>query len=280
MLVFAAAMPLGMKLVDLVFSNGQPKFVLMMMILQTLLYPPVICFAFATVTPMFWYGSVVLRFGMASLVVLPGCLAFVGLISLLEQGADDFWRGFFVVMFAYFFTAATIAVGVQLWSPFTMTHAREGSPIAPPTGTRSMLELTAIAALGCVVLGTIDLQPVMEGVLFFTGFALLASIAIICSLIFALGENERNRVAFLVAAGFAFTGAMFINGFFAVMEFGWYALTSDILLIGVVSLYGMVLICALMALCLAWLRHCGWTCINRRNQRVRPSPQDFQNLAK
>ena len=137
-LVFGAAMPLGMELVEVVFTTGQPKYALMMIILQTLLYPPAVCFAFATVTPMFWYGSVFLRFALASFAVLPGCIVFVALIAILEGGADDFWLDFFAVMFAYFITASTIALGVQLWSPWTMTHAREGSSFAPPTGTRSM----------------------------------------------------------------------------------------------------------------------------------------------
>ena len=150
-----------------------------------------------------------------------------------------------------------------------MTHAREGSSFAPPTGTRSMLELTAIAAIGCAILGAIDLKSVMEGVLFFTAFAFLASIAIISLLIIALGENERKRLAVIVAAGSAFVGAALVNGFFVVMEYDWYALTTEFLLIGAVSVYGVVVISALMALCLGWLRYCGWTCINRRNQRVR-----------
>jgi hypothetical protein len=267
--VFGVAMPLGMELVEEAFSPGPPKFALMMIILQTLLYPPVVCFAFATVTPMFWYGSVFLRFAMASFAVLPGCIAFVVVVSIMESGANDFWRDFFAVMFAYFITAAAIALGVQLWSPWTMTHAREGSPVAPPTGTRSMLELTAIAAIGCAVLGSIDLESVLEGVLFFTVFAFLASIAIISLLIIALGEKERKRIAVIVALGAAFVGAVFVNGFFAVMEYGWHALTAEFLLIGAVSMYGVVVIGALMALCLGWLRYCGWTCINRKNQRPR-----------
>jgi hypothetical protein len=114
----------------------------------------------------------------------------------------------------------------------------------------------------------------MEGVLFFASFALLASIGIIAVLIIALGESERKRTGVIVAVGFAFVGAVFVNGFFAVMEFGWYALTSEFLLIGAVSLYGVAVIFALMALCIGWLRHCGWTCINRRNQRAPLTPND------
>ena len=217
---------------------------------------------------MFWYGSVFLRFAMASFAVLPGCFAFVVLVSIFESGGNDFWLEFFAVMFAYFITASAISLGVQLWSPWTMTHAREGSPVAPQTGTRSMLELTAIAAIGCAILGAIDLEPVMEGVLFFTSFALLAAIAIISLLIIALGETERKRLAVIIAAGSAFVGAALVNGFFAVMEYDWYALTTEFLLIGAVSLYGLVVIGALLALCIGWLRYCGWTCVNRRKQRV------------
>jgi hypothetical protein len=266
-LVFGAAMPLGMKLVE-ELSMNRPKFTMMTIIFQTLLYPPIICFAFATITPMFWYGSLFLRFAMASFAVIPGCVVFGVLISIMESGAADFWRDFFAVMFPYFVTAATIALVVQLWSPWTMTHAREGPQVAPQTGTRSMLELTAIAAIGCAILVSMDLGRVLEGVMFFTCFALLASIAIISVLIIALGETERKRIAVFVAVGFAFVGAAFVNGFFAVMEFGWYALTSEFLLISAVSLYGVAVICGLMALCIGWLRHCGWTCINRRKQRA------------
>ena len=86
-LVFGAAMPLGMELVNQLFTTGRPKFALMMIIFQTLLYPPVVCFAFATVTPMFWYGSVFLRFAMASFAVLPGCFALAGWPAVERQRA-------------------------------------------------------------------------------------------------------------------------------------------------------------------------------------------------
>ena len=136
-----------------------------------------------------------------------------------------------------------------------------------------MLELTAVAAIGCAILAAIDLESVMEGVLFFTAFAFLASLAIISLLIIALGESDRKRLAVIMAAGSAFVGAALVNGFFAVMEYDWYALTTEFLLIGAVSLYGVVVIGALMALCLGWLHHCGWTCINRRKQRAPELPE-------
>lgn len=266
-LLFGALMPLGMEVVEEAFSNGQPQFAVMCMIIQTLFYPPIVCFAFATVTPMFWYGSVFVRFAMASLSVIPGCVAFVIVLSLVEPGENDIWLDFFAVIFPYFITAATIALGVQLWSPWTMAHVRDDPELCPPTGTRSMLELTGIAAIGCAVLANVDFSDVMEGLLFFLGFSVLASVGIISVLIIALGQDPSLKKAIAVTAAFAFAIAFFVNGFFAIMEYDWYALTSEFLLIAGVSLYGMCVIGILVAVCLRWLHHVGWTCVDRRRQR-------------
>lgn len=271
-LVFGAAMPIGLELLE-AFLGVAMSFTVSAMVFQTLFLPPVVCFAFATVTPMFWCGSVFVRFALASLAVLPGSVACCALISILEPGDEDFWRIFFVVMFAYFMTTAAISLTVQLWSPWTMTHAREDLASTPATGTRSMLELTAITAIGCAVVASMEFEDVIEGVFFFSAFAVLATIAIISVLISILGAAQLTRKGIAIAVGTSFLASLFVSGFIAVAEYDWYALRDEFLLIGLVSLYGTALICGLMAVCLGWLRRCGWRCIHR-HRPIKVDPLD------
>lgn len=73
--VFATVLPITIHFLN-EYNVVQPPFAFMMVIVQTLLLPPLVCFSFATATIMFWYGSVTIRFVLAILTVLPGCFVF------------------------------------------------------------------------------------------------------------------------------------------------------------------------------------------------------------
>lgn len=264
--LFAFLTPLEIKLVEELFITGRPQYVMMTIIYQTLLFPPAIAFSFATVAPMFWYGSIVFRFGVATAMVLPGCLCFYTAFSIVEgfNNGNDFWLGFACVMFAHFLTAGAIALTIQMWSPWALSHARPRDAPLPTLGTRSLMELTVIAAVGFALIMSFDSTPYLEGIVFFVALGFLSSLAVIGALIAFLRDGARNYRAAMISAALAFGSACLLTGFFAVMEYGWESLIYDGPLVIAVSIYGAVLICAVMWLCIWWLRGCGWVCLNRR----------------
>ena len=268
--VFAVAFPIGIKLLE-DLTSGKPAYLFMMFIVQTMFFPPMVGFAFATVGSMFWYGSIALRFVIATLAVLPGCVGFLVAMTWLEEsGPRDFYYAFAMVMFTSFVATAAVALTVQIWSRWTLTHARIDGSALPVPGIRSMIELTGIAAIGFSIFASNDIGDIIDGILFFGAFGLLASAAIISVLIGFLGGGGRRRPAAMISACCAFCVALLPNGFFAVVEYGWDALSTESLLIAGASLYGAALIGCLMWLCVRWLHFCGWRCIHRTTERQRP----------
>lgn len=265
-LAFGILFPLGMKALEEFVTR--PSFVPMMMLIQTLLLPPLISFGFAVVTPMFWYGRVSLRFALALLSTIPGCLGFAITASVLDNlGPDDFWVAFTLVMFASLLASAAVAVAFQFWSRWTMVHERlEGGPIPVP-GIQSMIELTAIAAVGYLALVSTESAEYMIGILFFSALALLNALAVIAALIVyfrTVDGTQSRKAAMLIGLSFAFLTAFVFNGFFAVMEFGWDVLAPEVLRVSMVSLYGALISLVVIWMCLRWLRLAGWKCVDRR----------------
>ena len=250
------------------FNIGRPTYIWMMMMVQSMLLPPMVGFSFAAVTPMFWYGSIILRFAMATAAVSPGCLGFAFALFSVENGAPHgFAHAFSLVMFTCLMTIATVALTTQLWSRWTLSHARSDVTTLPPTGIGSMIELTGVAAVGFTVFMSNDFLEYLEGMYLFGGISCMAAIAIISTQIAFLCEGPRSRAATVTSFAFAFAAAFVLNSFFGVMEYGWDVLTGELFLISAASLYGALLICGLMWVCLRWLRFCGWQCIDRRGMR-------------
>lgn len=272
-LLLGISVPMEVHLLN-EFNIGRPTYVWMMMMVQSMLLPPMVGFSFAAVTPMFWYGSIILRFAMASVAVLPGCLGFAFTLITVENGApSDFLHAFSMVMFTCLMTIATVALTTQLWSRWTLSHARVDVTPLPPTGIVSMIELTGVAAVGCAIFMSNNFLDYLQGMYLFGGIAFMAAIAIICTQIAFLREGPRSRAATVASFAFAFAAAFVLNSFFGVMEFGWDVLASELLLISAASLYGSFLICAPMWVCLRWLRFCGWRCIDRRSSRLSRKPR-------
>ncbi|QDV83307.1 hypothetical protein [Stieleria magnilauensis] len=252
------------------FDISKPIYIWMMMIIQSMLLPPVVGFSFAATTPMFWYGSVFLRFAMAIAAVLPGCIGFaIAMVIVEETAPGGFFHAFSLVMFTCLMAIASVALTTQLWSRWTLSHARSDMTALPPTGIRTMIELTGVAAIGCAVFMSNGSLEYLEGIYLFGGMGFMAAIAIICTQIAFLREGPRSRTATLPYFGLAaaFAAAFILNGFFGVVEYGWDVLASELILISAASLYGALVIYGVMWICLSWLRFCGWQCTDRRHMR-------------
>ena len=264
-LLLGVAVPIEVYLLN-EFDVGKPTYIWMMILFQSLLLPPMIGFSFTAVTPMFWYGSITVRFVMATAAVLPACFGFVIALTKIENGTPSgFVHSFSLVMFTSLMTIATVALTVQLWSRWTLSHTRPDVTALPPTGIGSMIELTGVAAVGCAFFMSNDFFEYLEGMLLFGGISFMAAIAIIITQITFLRDGPRSRNAKICGFLFAFAAAFVLNGFFAVTEYGWNALTGGWNFISAASLYGALLTCGVMWVCLRWLRFCGWQCIDRRN---------------
>ena len=268
LILAGVAMPIGMELVEELFRT-QPTYVVQVMVMQTLLFPPVICFSFVTVTPMFWYGSVVLRFVAGIVSVVPGCVAFLIAIEAVENSPDEFPLQFAAVMFSLFLAAGTVAVAVQLWTPWTLTHAVADDFRLPPTGTRAMMELTLVAAAGFAFFMAIDLVEIAIGLLFFSLAGLICAVAVITVQVAFMRRERIDRLAAAISVGCAFTASFCFGSFVAWAGFGWQSITSNLLLISLTSLYGTAVICGLNWVCLSWLKRCGWSCVRRDQGRKR-----------
>lgn len=263
LVVFAGLAPLLLEMMESLISRPDGFFATMVFV-QVAMFPPIISFSFATVTPMFWYGSVLLRFLVGMLMVVPGCVVFFLFMTLTDgTPPDDFWFGFGGVMFTQFLVAGTVALVVQMWSPWTLTHARSDQAPLPPLGLLAMMELTGVAAIGCAVFMVEGFGDIVEGILFFAAMGAFSSLAVIAVLIACLRERGRNRWSAAIAFLACFAMAWLMCGLFAVMEFSWDSLASNSLYISATALVGAIVIAAVMWICVSWLRFCGWQCVNR-----------------
>ena len=270
LIVFATVFPISVHLIEDYLNNNQ-TFVFMMFFLQGTMFPAIIAFSFATVTPMFWYGSVLLRFASGVIGVLPGIVAFIVSLALVEEVNfdDDFFFGFGSVMYAQFVAAGIVAVTVQMWSPFTLTHARDPESPLPVTGTRALIDLTGLAALGFTISVVADFEEYIVGMLIFGGFGLISSLGVIIAFITFMTGNRWSKFGAVVVVGCAFATSMLLCGVVATEMFGWESIWYNLLLVSSVALFGTAIVCAVTWLCIAWLRGCGWRCVRRDEERRR-----------
>lgn len=232
---------------------------------QAMVLPAVFVFAFATVTPMFWYGSVLLRFTLAAILTLPGCYLYIAESRLHPTAA-----------LATFLVIAAVAVLIQMWSRWKLSHSRQIDSPLSPTGTRSIMELTVVTALGCFALLSVDTGDEVESVLFSMAVGFCSAVAVLAVMIALLRPIGRNPFAACMATLFAFAASFGLAGMRAFSEFGWQQLPSMLPSLFAASLTGLVVFALVAWLCIGWLRVCGWICLSRQEERqVRAANEDW-----
>ncbi|MFN3193184.1 MAG: hypothetical protein ACE361_21920 [Aureliella sp.] len=267
LLTFLAAigMSLAMEVID--EWNIRPRpFVRFSFIVQSIFYPPVVCFCFTTTTLLFWYGPITLRFIAACCAVLPAVVGFCAFMDFFDNGPTaSLWGDVCVVMIAMLLSSTMVALMIQLWTRWTLTHSKS-QHFAPPTGIQSIIELTVIGAIASLAFTIVDLGYYWIGIAFFAAFGAGGTIAVLCSQIAYLRHEQNATWPYFIGILPAFACCYGVNSFFAAMEFGGGVATAFTgwYYIGPLAVYGTLVVSALVGLQLYLLRKCGWRCIDRR----------------
>ena len=246
---------------DHLFTSTDPasEMVFYCVVGQVFFIPMVVSLAMATVTPLFWYGSVLIRFGLASVVVLPGAIAF-------SIGFD--FDGVRPSLFAMFLSIAMVTVLVQLWTQWTVSHSRPMDTPIQPTGTRSIMELTGIASVCCAVFAAIDFTDIGLTVALSALVSVITAVAVIGMVIAWLRPRQGNLLGVLAAGLSTLTGSVVLCGSVAVLGIGVQAIGARLLELIGVAIFGAVVFLVLILAGIWWLRICGWVCLNREQEKA------------
>ena len=258
-----ASVPVEMKLVERIFPS-RPSFIFMLGIFQTLVFPPIVIYGFVIVASLFRGGSLIKNSLIALLMTTPGWITFLMLLRIIH--GDTAFRDLHVpiqVIFSNLVGAALVATMFQIWTRWTLLPLELSEKRIPPTSISSLIELTAIFAVACTagMSMTIDSTGIMVAMALFAGMGVLSAIAIITSLIGFLGQ-PASRLAQILTLIISFVTAVTFSAVVIKAESGW-AISAmvDVIWISIGSLFGMFLILITQAVCLLWLRACGWRCV-------------------
>ncbi|TWU60007.1 hypothetical protein Poly51_02800 [Rubripirellula tenax] len=251
-------------------------FLPMMMAIQTVLVPPMVAISFAVAMAMFWHRPVMLRVLVAIVMTVPGSATFILVLSaaLGEPLNRDFWIPPFACLFAHFLAAGTVAVFVQLFTPWTLSHQSGPRAVSiAPTNLLSLFELTVFFAIGFAVLLAISTEEMILGLAFFAIWGSLSTAAIIYIMTVTLTpETESSdslRHRRWIAIVFIFLCVVATNVFFAMSMYNWQLSLPNLPRIAASSLYGTALGSGTCEIMVSMLRSSRWTVVNRRS-----SPDD------
>ena len=238
-------------------------------VMQSIFIPPMLTFSFVAAVLMFWHGSILKRFATALLIVSPGWIAFgvTGTIVFGHSFGNDFWEEATVMMFAYFLGSGIISLIVQLWTPWALTNYRDNDDAIQPTGIRSIIELTVVAAIGFTVFRAALTEDMWIGIAILFGLGFTLSGYCISVFYARMGGIAPDRHGYLaIAAPFAVSlvAATLFNVNTLYFRFGWIAWGWQIGTLVVAAIYGAILLSATGLLCTWWLKGCGWRLVHRK----------------
>ncbi|NNE00239.1 MAG: hypothetical protein HKN47_23205 [Pirellulaceae bacterium] len=180
-------------------------------------------------------------------------------------------KPFFATMFALFVGAGATGLIVQMWSPWALSHFRSLDQPLPKLGTRALFELTTITAVSYAIIIALSNDPALTtnnfifGTTLLSVFGIVASLAGICLIQMFLRDRRGRPISVFIPLTLLLGTSLILPTFVAVQEFGWNTIRRDAPIVIVAAAYGMLLICAVIALHLGWLYACGWRCLNRRS---------------
>ena len=215
---FAGLMVLEIWIVNEVQIRPRP-FIVFSMVIQTMLIPPMICYSFLVATIMFWYGSITLRFLGAFSAVFPCVTVFCVMFYWLDNPPRDFVSDVAICLFACLLSSAAVALLYQMWTRWSLTHDRNNTDL-PPTGIRSIIELTVICAVAAAFFSGAEIGDVAMGIAFFSIWGLLATLAVIRIQISFLQDADRDWLGITVGCAFVFLVCLGVNYFLRTWNLG------------------------------------------------------------
>lgn len=246
--------------------NPEDHFVVFTLLHQTAVLPAMVGFTFVIVATMFWCGSVAAKFPLAFLLAVPGGCAALGFATPVKHlGLSGSQLA--IITVAIYLLIATVAVVLQMWSRWTLSHSRPVDSLRDPTSTRAIMELTTVAALGCTLLMSMNMSDIVEPLLLFAALAVLLTFAALAMIIAVLRVDRRNLFAASLALLFAFSSSAVYSSAIAFDVFGWSKLPRLIVPILGSAAYGTMVICGVFWIAVMWMRGCGWICLSRQDER-------------
>lgn len=262
LLFFTGLVPLEIEVIeksDLFDDNVFWKICIVFMVIA---FPALTVAAFAVAVVMFWHVSMIIRFAVAVAMFLPAATALIlGAAFFQGSWSDDLVPSVCALFCAVFVAAASVGIVFQMCTPWTLTHLRAADQALPRLGTRTLFELTTIIALTCAFVTVLDSDIPVIGLVTFGAVAAIGAVAGICSCMAFLRENSISKGGLIVALSFAFVMAYVFITFVASAEFGWRNALMQVLIVVPLAIFGTAIIAGLMAVCLVWLRRCGWRCV-------------------
>ncbi|TWU46417.1 hypothetical protein Poly59_53590 [Rubripirellula reticaptiva] len=265
LLAVAAVLMIGTTKLAEDWLNSLASFTLVMLMIQTIAIPTLAIFSFVTATSFFWFRSVLLRVIVAAVAVSFGFAVFATMFRLIEGASiEEMLLQSGTCLFAQFVATATVALFVQFFTPYTLSHAQplDSAPI-PPTGLRNFFELTVFFAVGFAILVAVGTEDLHAGLVFFGAWGVVSTISIITLMISTMQSGANNRIGWWVAMFFAIGCSALLNGFYAVGLFGWSFQLTNAAIVVAVSIYGALVFAASFAVCIALLQEFQWSVINR-----------------
>ncbi|MGB7345892.1 MAG: hypothetical protein WBD20_16870 [Pirellulaceae bacterium] len=243
--------------------NSRPVFWVMSSVMMLVLFPATAVSAFSIAVVMFWHVSLVARFIVAVAMFTPAVIALTIGIAWMEGGRmdEDLISAMCVLFSAAFASAASVGIFFQLATPWTLTHLRINEEELPRLGIRTLIELTTIVALTFAFASALNNDIPIEATLSFAGIAGLGALMGIISCLAFLRERPIGMTGLIGSFAGAFAMSFAFVGIIATAEYGWTSVIDQFYVTLPVSLFGAAIISASVAVCITWLRKCGWRCV-------------------
>ncbi len=235
-----------------------------MVYLQLIHLPMAVMIASTIVLVLLWQPPLLVRLGVALLIVMPGmigCLTIHGWLSYYRVWEE--YDGVPAMLMSFFVGASLPALATHMSTRWTLSHFQPGKRFSRATGIRSLMELTLVVALAYVLFRELPggSMSISNG-----SFLLLGVFASITTLAgcFVFLRSGTSIASLLVGTFFMLVSAWGIS-FVCVLcccvpNFGWSILHNEFTSLSAVALVGTLLVTTISVLSLLWMRFCGWRC--------------------
>ena len=247
---------------------GQSTYLAEMLLGQSVLLAPCIVFTFTIVTSLLWCGSIFERMLMAMGALIPAVVAIGILLTLVESVSWDDFQESCLILLTVLMAIALVTVAIQMWTPWTLTHARKKNDALPTTDLQMILELTTVAAISFSIVASQCTEESLLTMAGCGGVGFLLALPTLGVVILFLQDRPLHPIIYGISVTMAIGLALFWNLGVAFQVSNGSVASISGWKIALATCYGALLIYSVMAVCLRWLHRCGWRCVNRRQVAI------------